>query len=52
VEGVAGKGEPNLLLGEGKGLKPSLRDIRKRGPLVMQTLYASVEGNDRAKKWK
>ena len=24
----------------------------KRGPLVVQTLYASVQGNDRAKKWK
>ena len=24
----------------------------KRGPLVMQTLYASVQGNARAKKWE
>jgi hypothetical protein len=24
----------------------------KRGPLVVQTLYASVEGNARAKKWE
>jgi hypothetical protein len=24
----------------------------KRGPLVLQTLYASVQGNARAKKWK
>jgi hypothetical protein len=23
-----------------------------RGPLVMQTLYASVQGNTRAKKWE
>jgi len=23
----------------------------RRGPLVMQTLYASVRGNARAKKW-
>jgi hypothetical protein len=26
--------------------------IRKRGPLVLQTLYASVLGNTRAKKWE
>jgi hypothetical protein len=26
--------------------------IGKRGPLVKQTLYASVEGNARAKKWE
>jgi hypothetical protein len=26
--------------------------IGKRGPLVLQTLYASVWGNDRAKKWE
>ena len=26
--------------------------IGKRGPLVMQTLYASVQGNTRAKKWE
>ena len=25
---------------------------RKRGPLVLQTLYASVQGNARAKKWE
>jgi hypothetical protein len=25
---------------------------RKRGPLVIQTLYASVQGNARAKKWE
>jgi hypothetical protein len=24
----------------------------KRGPLVVKTLYASVQGNDRAKKWE
>jgi hypothetical protein len=24
----------------------------KRGPLVLQTLYASVQGNARAKKWE
>jgi hypothetical protein len=24
----------------------------KRGPSVMQTLYASVQGNARAKKWE
>jgi hypothetical protein len=24
----------------------------KAGPLVVQTLYASVQGKDRAKKWK
>ena len=24
----------------------------KRGPLVLQTLYASVQGNTRAKKWE
>ena len=24
----------------------------KKGPLVMQTLYASVQGNARAKKWE
>ena len=24
----------------------------KRGTFVMQTLYASVQGNDRAKKWE
>jgi hypothetical protein len=26
--------------------------IGKRGPLVFQTLYASVQGNARAKKWE
>ena len=26
--------------------------IGKRGPLVLQTLYASVRGNARAKKWE
>jgi hypothetical protein len=26
--------------------------IGKRGPLVLQTLYASVQGNSRAKKWE
>jgi hypothetical protein len=26
--------------------------IGKRGPLVLQTLYASVQGNARAKKWE
>jgi hypothetical protein len=26
--------------------------IGKRGPLVLQTLYASVQGNTRAKKWE
>jgi UDP-N-acetylenolpyruvoylglucosamine reductase len=26
--------------------------IEKRGPLVLQTLYASVQGNARAKKWE
>ena len=25
---------------------------RKRGPLVVQNLYASVQGNARAKKWE
>jgi hypothetical protein len=24
----------------------------KRGPLVLQTLYAPVQGNTRAKKWE
>ena len=24
----------------------------KRGPLVVQTVYASVQGNARAKKWE
>jgi hypothetical protein len=24
----------------------------KRGPLVVQTLYASIQGNARAKKWE
>jgi hypothetical protein len=26
--------------------------VGKRGPLVVQTLYASVQGNARAKKWE
>jgi hypothetical protein len=26
--------------------------IGKRGPLVLQTLYAPVQGNTRAKKWE
>jgi hypothetical protein len=26
--------------------------IGKRGPLVLQTLYASIQGNARAKKWE
>jgi hypothetical protein len=26
--------------------------IGKRGPLILQTLYASVQGNARAKKWE
>jgi hypothetical protein len=26
--------------------------IGKRGPLVLQTLYALVQGNVRAKKWE
>jgi hypothetical protein len=26
--------------------------FRKRGPLVLQTLYAPVQGNIRAKKWE
>jgi hypothetical protein len=26
--------------------------IGKRGPLVLQNLYASVQGNARAKKWE
>jgi hypothetical protein len=26
--------------------------IGKRGPFVLQTLYASVQGNARAKKWE
>jgi hypothetical protein len=26
--------------------------IGKRGPLVLQTLYAPVQGNARVKKWK
>ena len=25
--------------------------VGKRGPLVMQTLYAPLQGNARAKKW-
>ena len=25
---------------------------KKRGPLVLQTLYAPVQGIDRAKKWE
>jgi hypothetical protein len=25
---------------------------QRRGPLVLQTLYASVQGNTRAKKWE
>jgi hypothetical protein len=25
---------------------------KERGPLVLQTLYASVQGNARAKKWE
>jgi hypothetical protein len=29
-----------------------IRVSGKRGPLVMQTLYASVQGNARAKKWE
>jgi hypothetical protein len=30
----------------------SAKIIGKRGPLVLQTLYASVRGNSRAKKWE
>jgi hypothetical protein len=26
--------------------------IGKRGPLVLQTIYVSVQGNTRAKKWE
>ena len=26
--------------------------VGNRGPLVVQTLYASVQGNARAKKWE
>jgi hypothetical protein len=26
--------------------------VGKTGPLFVQTLYASVQGNDRAKKWE
>jgi hypothetical protein len=26
--------------------------VGKRGPLVLQTLYAPVQGNARAKKWE
>jgi hypothetical protein len=26
--------------------------IGKKGPLVLQTLYAPVQGNTRAKKWE
>jgi hypothetical protein len=26
--------------------------IGKRGPLVLQTLYAPIQGNARAKKWE
>ena len=29
-----------------------LATIGKRGPLVLQTLYAPVQGNARAKKWE
>jgi hypothetical protein len=29
-----------------------LDSVGKRGPLVLQTLYASVQGNARAKKWE
>jgi hypothetical protein len=32
--------------------KISMAIIGKRGPLVLQTLYASVQGNARAKKWE
>ena len=28
------------------------RNCGKRGPLDTQTLYAPVQGNDRAKKWE
>jgi hypothetical protein len=31
---------------------PLLSWIGKRGPLVLQTVYASVQGNARAKKWE
>jgi hypothetical protein len=31
---------------------PYLAIIKKRGPLVLQILYASVQGNARAKKWE
>jgi hypothetical protein len=31
---------------------PSRSSIGKRGPLVLQTLYAPVQGNARAKKWE
>jgi hypothetical protein len=33
-------------------LGPGITIIGKRGPSVLQTLYASVQGNDRAKKWE
>ena len=29
-----------------------LSNSEKRGPLVLQTLYAPVQGNARAKKWE
>ena len=32
--------------------KDGLVGIGKRGPLVLQTLYASIQGNARAKKWE
>jgi hypothetical protein len=34
------------------GIAKILSISGKRGPLVMKTLYASVQGNARAKKWE
>jgi hypothetical protein len=31
---------------------PSWPSLEKEAPLVLQTLYASVQGNARAKKWE
>ena len=37
---------------EGLEKVPQSAIIGKRVPLVLQTLYASVKGNTRAKKWE
>jgi hypothetical protein len=41
-----------LPLGTSSGYMPRRVTVGKRGPLVVQTLYASVQGNARAKKWE